>query len=264
MEASDIFIHTKTIPCSVDPNLCAPRTTWHSAKVFSTELTSWSRVVNKEWTQFRCFTSWRNLTVIAALLKDVPMGCKDAVLAEPLLKNCTTNCLMFQENTRQSYQDNLRPYRALALHFHGNHRLEKQTSKFFNSFINTMDGVSSNQSKGVHMNDIPFVEDLLTLNTLLYNINVGNGNIIGQFARRCVQKYKNTVRLLRYNNHIFYVNNNNAIFKSFRCPNCDTVFFKNNQFGATFNKMKWKSEKFLSKKRISNPRNSFWQANGIE
>ena len=31
-----------------------------------------------------------------------------------------------------------------------------------------------------------------------------------------------TVRQLRYNNHICYVNNINAVFQSFRCPNCDT------------------------------------------
>ena len=32
-----------------------------------------------------------NLTVFAALLKDVPMGCKNAVLPEPLLRNGTIN-----------------------------------------------------------------------------------------------------------------------------------------------------------------------------
>ena len=41
-----------------------------------------------------------------------------------------------------------------------------------------------------------------------------------------VQKYQNTVRLLRYNNHICYLNNINAVFQSFRCPNCDTLFNK--------------------------------------
>ena len=41
-------------------------------------------------------TKWRfykmtNLTVFAALLKDVPMGCRNAILTEPLLKNHTIN-----------------------------------------------------------------------------------------------------------------------------------------------------------------------------
>ena len=74
------------------------------------------------------------------------------------------------------------------------------------------------------MNDVPIVEDLLTINILLYDIDILDSNIIGKLARRNVQNYENTVRLLRYNNHICYVNNINAVFQSFRCPNCDTFF----------------------------------------
>ena len=177
----------------------------------------------------RMNTKWRfykltNLTVFAALLKDVPMGCKNAVLPEPLLKNHTINCLTFEESTRQPYNDNLCFFRALALHLHGTQRLEEETSKLFNLFINKMDGLSADQFQGVHMNDTPFVEDLLSLNIVLYDIDIVDGNIIGELARRSVQKYENTVRLLRYNNHICYVNNINAVFQCFRCPNCDTFF----------------------------------------
>ena len=176
-------------------------------------------------------TKWRfykltNLTVFAALLKDVPMGCKNAVLPEPLLKNHTINCLTFEEKTRQPYNDNLCLFLAPALHMYGNHRLEEETWKLFNLFINKMDGLSPNQFQGVHMNDVPTVEDLLTLNILLYDIGIVDGNIVGELARRSVQKYENTVRLLRYNNHICYVNNINAAFQSFRCPNCDIFFNK--------------------------------------
>ena len=177
----------------------------------------------------RMNTKWRfykltNLTVFAALLKDVPMGCKNAVLPEPLLKNHTINCLTFEENTRQPYNDNLCLFCALAIHLHGNQRLEEGTSKLFNLFIKKIEGLSPNQFQGVHMNDIPTVEDLLTLNILLYDIDIVDGNIVGELAIRSVQKYENTVRLLRYNNHICYVNNINAVFQSFRCPNCDTFF----------------------------------------
>ena len=93
-------------------------------------------------------TKWRfynltTLTVFAALLKDVLMGCKDAVLPEPLLRNGTINCLTFEENTRQPYNDNLCLFRALALYLHGNQLLEEETSKIFNLFINKMDGLST-------------------------------------------------------------------------------------------------------------------------
>ena len=152
-------------------------------------------------------------------MKDVPTGCKNAVLPEPLLRNGAINCLTFEENTRQPYYDNLCLFRALALHKHGNQRLEEETSKIFNLFSKKMDGLSADQFQVVHMNDIPFVEDLLTLNIVLYDIDIVDGNIIGELTRRIVQKYENTVRLLRYNNHICYVNNINAVFQSFRCPN---------------------------------------------
>ena len=94
----------------------------------------------------------------------------------------------------------------------------------FNLFINKLDGLSADQFQGVHVNDIPILEGLLTLIILLYDIDIVDGNIIGELARRSVKKYENTVRLLRYNNHICYANNINAVFQSFRCPNCDTFF----------------------------------------
>ena len=74
------------------------------------------------------------------------------------------------------------------------------------------------------MNDILLVEDLLTLNIVLYDIDIVDGKIIGELARRSLQKYNNTVKLLRYSNHIFYVSNLNTVFQAFRCPNCDTFF----------------------------------------
>ena len=76
-------------------------------------------------TKERSNTKWRffkvtNLTIFAALLRDIPMGCKDAVLPESLLRNPSIYCLTFGRNTRQPYKDNLCLFRALALHLHGN------------------------------------------------------------------------------------------------------------------------------------------------
>ena len=50
--------------------------------------------------------------------------------------------------------------------------------------------------------------------------------LIGELCRRSIQKYEKSVKLLRYNNHICYVNNINALFKAFRCTTCDTFFSK--------------------------------------
>ena len=171
------------------------------------------------------------------------MGCKNAVLPEPLLRNGTINCLTYEENTRQLYNDNLCRFRALALHLHGTHQLEEETSKLFNLFINKTDALSPNQFQGVQMNDIPTVEDLLTLKVLAYAVDIVDGNIVVELARRSVQKCENTVRLLRYNNHICYGNNINAVFQFFRCPHFDTFF------NRTF---KWERHLTTCSERVEN------------
>ena len=61
------------------------------------------------------FYKLTNLTIFASLLKDVPMGCKDTVLPEPLLRNRNVNCLTYEKSTLQPYNDNLYLFRALAL-----------------------------------------------------------------------------------------------------------------------------------------------------
>ena len=175
----------------------------------------------------RMNTKWRfykltNLTVFAALLKDVPMGCKNAVLPEPLMRIGTIKCLTLEENARQPYNDNLCLVRAFALHLHGTQRLEEETLKLFKFFINNLDGLSADQFQEVHMSDILFVEDLPTLSIVLYDIDIVDGKIIVELARGNMQKNNKSVRPSRYNNHICYVSNVNAVFQAFRCANCDT------------------------------------------
>ena len=84
----------------------------------------------------RKFYKLTNLTVFVAILKDVPMGCKDSVLLEPLLKTQIVNFLPFEKNTGKPYNDNFCPFRAVALHLFCNDRLEEQTSKIFNFVLN--------------------------------------------------------------------------------------------------------------------------------
>ena len=57
-----------------------------------------------------------------------------------------------------------------------------------------MDGLSVKQFQGVHMKDISIVEELLTQNNLLYEIESVDGNTIGELTRRKVQSYGITVQ----------------------------------------------------------------------
>ena len=117
-------------------------------------------------------------------------------------------------------------FRALALHLHGNKTLEQETSKNFNLFLNNSEERDVSKLQGLHMTDIPKVEDLLQLNIFVYDIDFADGELIGELARRSIQKFEKSVKLLRYNIHICYVNNINALFKAFRCTTCDTFFSK--------------------------------------
>ena len=153
-------------------------------------------------------------------------GLQNTVLLEPLLKNRIVNCLTFERNTSRPYNDNLCRFSAVALYLFGYERLEEETSKIFNLFLNTSEEGDVSKFQGALSNDIPEIEDLLQLNIFLYDLDFVDGVLIGELARRSFQKYENTVKLLRYNNHICYVNNMNAFFKAFRSATCDTFFSK--------------------------------------
>ena len=182
-------------------------------------------------TRERANTKWKfykltNVTLFAALLKHIPMGCKDAVLPEPLLRNCNANCLTFERKTSQPYNDNLCLFRAVALHLFDNERLEEEKSKIFNLFLNNCGEGDPSKFQGAHMTDFPKVEEMLQINIFLYDIDSVDGGLIGELARKSIQKFEKSVKLSRYNNHICYVSDMNSLFKSFRCSTCDTIFSK--------------------------------------
>ena len=97
-------------------------------------------------------------TIFAALLKEVPMGCKDILLPDALLENLSVKCLTIGETSRKPYNDNLWLFRALALHFHGNGRIERKTSNLFNLFLKRTDESDPANFRGVCMEDIAAVD----------------------------------------------------------------------------------------------------------
>ena len=118
------------------------------------------------------------------------------------------------KRTRQLFSNHLCLFCTPALYLNGIQRMD-ETSIYFILFMNRMDGLSPNQFKGVHMNDIPVVEDLLTTNILLYDIDIVDGNLIEEIARGSVQKYENTARLLRCKNYRCFVSTINSVIQSF-------------------------------------------------
>ena len=154
------------------------------------------------------------------------MGCKDTVLPDPHLKNHPVKCLTYEKNTRKPYNENLSLFRALPVHLHGNEILEEETSKLFNLFFKKTSGTDSQNLRGVGMEDIATVENFDQADIFLYDIDIVDGPLIGELARRSVGKHSSTVRLLRYISHICHVSNINALFKAYRCPSCDAFIKK--------------------------------------
>ena len=76
------------------------------------------------------------------------------------------------------------------------------------------------------MDDIPSVEDIVGINIFIYDIDLFDGAMVGELARRSIKKYEKSVQLIRYNSHNCYVDNIHALFKAFRCPTCHKYFQK--------------------------------------
>ena len=174
----------------------------------------------------RKFFELTNLTILAALLKNIRMGCKDAVLPESLIENHTVNGVTYEQNTKEPYKDNRCLFKALALQLHGNARLEEETSTLFNLFLINSTNSEPSRFPGVCMDDIPSVEDIVGLNIFLNDIDFIDGARVGELAKRSIKKYEKNVQLTQYKGDICYVDNMHALFKAFCCPTCHTIFQK--------------------------------------
>ena len=140
--------------------------------------------------------------VFAQFLNDKPMGCNGNVLPELLFENHNVNCLTVERDTSQPHNDNFCLFRTLALHLHGNDKLEEETSNLFNNFLFNFVEEDPPKTQGGQGNDSPNVEDLLQLNIVLYHIDFVNGENLSELARRSIQYYDKIANFVRYSNHI--------------------------------------------------------------
>ena len=109
---------------------------------------------------------------------------------EPLLTIGTIDYLTYEDYTRQPYNDNWCLFRALALHLHGTQRLKREFSRIFILFIKKTGGLCANHFQVVHTNDMPTVEDQLTLNSLLYDIDIVDGNVTKNLLEEMCRRTK--------------------------------------------------------------------------
>ena len=78
--------------------------------------------------------------------------------------------------------------------------------------------------------DLHVVEEIVQRNIFIYDFDFQEGEYVGELARRSIGRFDKTVKLLRFNNHIIHTNDFDSFFKCFRCPSCDTLFNKSDNF----------------------------------
>ena len=179
---------------------------------------------NSKWR----FTEITNVTVFAALRTNIPMGCTDSPPLEPLLRNPEVNCLLSNGHDELK-NDNLCLLRAIAIHLFGSVDVELQAIKIFYNFV-TASGCDPENFTGVSFDQTPIIEEQIKQKIFICEFDNEDGEIIGELVRRSVERYDENIKLLRYNNHICYVNDINKFFKKFRCPSCDVFFNHSGHF----------------------------------
>ena len=174
------------------------------------------------------------------------MGCKYAVLPEFRLKSQRVNCLTYEQNTKKPYKDNLCLLRALALHLHGNERLEEETSKLFNLFLINPD---LSKVQGVCTDDYPSVEDLVATKLFTNDIDLIDDAMVEELARQSIKKYEKHDQLLRRQYP--------CTLQGFPLSMLRYIFPKDWKLGASLDHMQRTSEEYKSKECASTPRNVF-------
>ena len=84
--------------------------------------------------------------------------------------------------------------------------------------------VESATFQGVCLNDKQTAEETLGINNILYDVDTVYEYFVCELVRWSLQKHSSTVRLLRYNSHIYYVANIQALFNALGCWTCECYF----------------------------------------
>ena len=106
------------------------------------------------------------------------------------------------------------------------------------------------------MDDIPSVEDIVGINIFIYDIDLIDGAMVGELARRSIKKYEKNVQLIRYN--VTFV----TLTKSMHSSRLSAVqlvihIFKRLETWSVIWSDAVNGEAYISKECVSTPRNSF-------
>ena len=145
-------------------------------------------------------TNWRfalttNVTIFCALLKSISMGCIDAVLPEQLLRRSDVNCLV-SNGYGETYKDYLCLFRAIVVHLYGSSEVETKEKYLFSAFLHESRHDAIN-FRGVLIDHLVFAQNAMKHNIFNYDIDIVDGDFVGELERRSVEMYEKNINLLR-------------------------------------------------------------------
>ena len=116
------------------------------------------------------------------------MGCIDAVIPEQLLRRPDVNRLE-SNGSGETYKDYLCLFRAIAVHLYGSSELEINAKNLFNAFLHES-GQDAINFRGVSIDHLVFVENARKHNIFIYDIDIVDGDFVGELARRSIEMYE--------------------------------------------------------------------------
>ena len=183
---------------------------------------------NTKW-RFYCVT---NMTIFAYLMPRIPLGCKTETIPLYLSRNKQIFTLLFNHQ-RNKIGDNFCLFRAICFHkfdLQQSNEMESAVEKLANEYFVHCEK-DRKRFRGVKDDEIHVVETLAGVNVVVYSCEQDeSGKLIGMLSRRSLNRFSDTVYLLRYGKHVCYIRSPSAVFRKYRCPNCDTHFDKTFNF----------------------------------
>ena len=95
--------------------------------------------------------------------------------------------------------------------------------------------------------------------TFLHNIDFVDGKLIRELSHTSIQKFGKGVRILRYNNHSWYVNSSISLFKIFCSSTCHTFFSQTGNLGRHLVTCNERVKYNYQKNFLRAQRNTLWQ-----
>ena len=180
-----------------------------------------------EWAkQQRQDTKWivvfvTNMSVYVNRLPDHPVGCEGVQLPDYIKQNNYIIGLDRSAYRNSVYSDALCFFRALAIHCKAPRKPTGSFETKVCAIFEEMVGGDPKHFEGVHLTDLPTLEQKLQLNINVFElVKDEDKKVMGKIVQRSHHRYDNTMNLNLFENHFSLITNLDRYCESFGCRLC--------------------------------------------